>query len=179
MFGFIFGSICMLGLVGMAARSAIYRHHAYGGGCHGGFAYAGPGFGSFGRHGVGGPGGRRSGVRNPDGVARALGEVLKRRLNIDEEQELIVDHALLDARKALRVLHEEVEGTRAGIADALRGETVDDSALAAAFVKHDDAVAKARRELVSATRQVHAVLDADQRKIAADLINQSKTGWWS
>ena len=104
---------------------------------------------------------------------------LKRRLRVDEEQEPVIDHAMKDAHAALKELRSELDATRAPIAEALRGETVDDAALAAAFARHDDAVARARREVVSAIRQVHAVLDADQRGKVADFVAAGKAegGW--
>ncbi|MFZ5479663.1 MAG: periplasmic heavy metal sensor [Myxococcota bacterium] len=120
--------------------------------------------------------------RHPRGMgrerfARAAGEVFKRRLDVDEEQEPIVDHALADARAALKELADELAATRGAVADALRGESVDDAALAAAFAKHDDAVARARRAVVSAVKQVHAVLEPEQRARAADWIASKDTRW--
>lgn len=171
MFGFFFGTLCLFGLLGMAKHAAFAHHHGY--------AYAGCGRGGYGA----GPWGharRGPGRASADGFARAAGEVLKRRLDIDDEQEMIVDHALIDARKAFENLHKELEATRAGIADAFRGEAVDDGALAAAFTRHDDAIAKARREVVSSLKQVHAVLSPEQRKQAAELLaGASARGWWS
>lgn len=162
MFGFIFGTVCLFGLfaVARAGRS----HHRYGG-CH-----THHGWGS--RRWRGGPGGV-----GKEQFARAAGEVLKRRLRIDAEQEPIVDHALRDARTALEELGKELKETRTAVADALRGESVDDAALAAAFARQDDAVGRARREVVSAMKQVHAVLDEDQRKRAADLLTAASGRW--
>lgn len=115
----------------------------------------------------------RSGVGS-EGLARAAGEVLKRRLDVDEEQEPIIDHALGDLRAALKELKGELEATHAPLADALRGDKIDDGALAAIFTRHDDALSKARRQVVSAVKQVHAVLDEGQRKKAADLLASAK-----
>lgn len=183
MFGFFIGSLCLFGLFGMA-RAAMWRHHhayAWGGGPGFGPGY-GPGCGGHGfrggwRGGWGGRGRRGPASMGGEGFARAAGEVFKRRLRIDEEQDDIVDHALIDLRKAVKELVDEVKDTRAGIADAFRGETVDEAALAAAFARHDDAVARARREVVSSLKQVHAVLDADQRKQAADLLASGEGRW--
>ncbi|MDP2304663.1 MAG: periplasmic heavy metal sensor [Pseudomonadota bacterium] len=164
MLGFFFGTVCLLGLVGMAKR-AIHG----GGGCH---RHCGA------RGGWGGCGARRGRPgRRGDGFARAAGEVFKRRLRIDEEQEPIVDHALIDLRKSLKELMEELEGSRAAISGAFVAEVIDDAALASAFARHDDAIARARREVVSAMKQVHAVLDADQRKHAAEWLGSTDGGW--
>lgn len=148
MFGFVLGTVCLFGLAGMAAH-----HH-----CHGPWR-AEPCCGGRSR--------RRRGWEH-EGIARAAGEIFKRRLRIDESQEDLVDHALRDAhasiREAVRALREE----HGAVAEAFRGETVDDPALESIFARHDEAVRRARREVVSAMKQIHAVLDADQRKRAAD-----------
>lgn len=178
MFGLLFGTVCLLGLVGMA-RAAMWRRMAFAG--HG---YHGCGHGPWGHHGGfrGGPwsgGRRRRSEGGEEGFVRAAAEVVKRRLRLDEEQEPVVDHAMKDAHAAIKELRSELEATRGSIADALRGDTVDDAALAAAFARHDDAVARARREVTSAVKQVHAVLDADQRAKVADFVSAGKRegGW--
>lgn len=164
MFGFIFGTICLLALMRMMAWSAWQRHHGmgYAGGCHGGW--------------------RRGRGRGPapfesEGFARAAGEVLKRRLNIDEDQEAVVDHALIDLRGSLKELMAELKNTKEPLFNAFRGETVDDAAIASAFARQDDALGKARREVVSALKQIHAVLRPDQRSRAADWASNAKPGW--
>jgi Spy/CpxP family protein refolding chaperone len=108
---------------------------------------------------------------------RAAGEVVKRRLRIDEEQEPIVDHALRDLRGAGKELVEELADTRASLADAFRGETVDDAALSATFSRHDDAVARVRREAVSALTQVHAVLAPEQRWRVVEWLASGEARW--
>jgi len=174
-FGLFIGILCLFGLFAMF-RAAMWRRH------HGYYAWAGPGCGGYGyrgdgRRGWGGRGRRGPASMGSDGFARAAGEVFKRRLRIDDEQDDIVDHALIDLRKAVKELVDEVKDTRAGIADAFRGETVDEAALAAAFARHDDALSRARREVVSSLKQVHAVLDPEQRTQAADLIASGEGRW--
>lgn len=162
MFGFIFGSLCLLGLFGMARHVA--WHHGHGGSGHG----------CGGRHGW-----RRHRRMHGEAFGRAAAEVIKRRLRVDEDQEIVIDHAMKDARAVLEELGAELKDSRKGLADAFRGDPVDDGALAAAFSRHDDAVARARRQVASAMKQVHAVLDADQRKLAADWLEKGGGGWWS
>lgn len=181
MFGFLLGTVCLLGLVGGFAQRAMWRrHHGYGG-CHAGGSHGGGCHGG-GHYGGGRWGGRFGGRRGrPDrmgeGFARAAGEVFKRRLHIDEEQEPIVDHALVDLRKTLKELGDELKESRAAISGAFAGEAVDDAALATAFARQDDAIARSRREVISAMKQVHAVLDADQRKHAAEWLGSTDGGW--
>lgn len=181
MFGLILGTLCLFGLAGMARRAAWRHAYAYGGGfgpygggCHHGGHHGrfGGGWGPYGRR-----GGRRATPEGREAFVRAAGEVFKRRLRIDEEQEPVVDHALADLKQALESFTTDLKETRQGLADAFRGETVDDGALSALFARHDDAFARARREVVSTLKQVHAVLDADQRKQAADLLAAGKEKW--
>ncbi|MES2642245.1 MAG: periplasmic heavy metal sensor [Myxococcota bacterium] len=175
MFGFFFGTLCLLGLVGVAKRGMWHGHYAYGGGGGCGEGHHRGYGGGWGGHHRGGRHGRPG--RMGEGFARAAGEVFKRRLRIDEEQEPIVDHALVDLRKTLKELTDEVKDSRAAISAAFAAESVDDAALATAFARQDDAIARARREVVSAMKQVHAVLDADQRKAAAEWLASSEGGW--
>lgn len=164
--GFVIGAVSVLGVL-FVTRMFMWRRYAWrrghGGGCgHGG---------RRGRR------GRGRGDFTGEGFSRAVSEVFKRRLDIDEEQDGIVDHAFADARKALAELKEELAATRQPIADALRGEAVDDGALAAAFARQDDALARARRQVLSSVKQVHAVLEPDQRKQAADWIAATEGRW--
>jgi len=43
--------------------------------------------------------------------------------------------------------------------------------LAAIFARHDDALAKSRRDVVSALKQIHAVLRPEQRQQAAQWLS--------
>lgn len=132
--------------------------HRMGGGCYG-----------F-RH-------RRHNPYHSEGMGRAAGEILKRRLGIDEDQEGMVDHALGDIRASLKDLGGEFKATYAPITEAFRGETLDDAAISAAFTRQDDAIAKARREILSAFKQIHAVLRPDQRTRAADWASKNPPRW--
>ena len=113
--------------------------------------------------------GRRSRLGGAQ-VARAAAEMFKRRLGVRADQQALIDPAFIDMQATLQGLREAIAATKAPVADLLRAETVDETALAAIFAVHDEALARARRELVSAVKQVHAVLDGDQRKKAADLL---------
>lgn len=164
MFGFMLGTMSLLGLCAVA--SSHRRHHGWAGhgGCHG-------------RRGWGGPS-PEARQRRHAGMSAAAVEILKRRLRIDEDQEPYVDHAARDAHATLRTLREELDATRVDLAGAFRGEAVDDAAVDAAFARMDAALKTARRELVSAARQVHAVLEPEQRAAAADLLGRDvRDGW--
>jgi uncharacterized membrane protein len=102
-----------------------------------------------------------------------MAEVLKRRLDVDEDQALVVDHAMRDVNVACKELAASMVEARSEAADALRGESVDDGALEALFARTDEELARTRRHLISAVKQVHAVLDDEQREALADLM----VGW--
>ncbi len=101
-----------------------------------------------------------------DGAVRAAGEVVKRRLKVDEDQEGIVDLAFADLRTAVTSLADALRESRADIAQAFRGDRIDDDALDTIFARQDEELARARKDVVSALRQIHAVLDPDQREAA-------------
>ena len=167
MMGFVFGTVCLLLLVRMAAHGAWARCHM----AHGNSGGCGRGWhGGRGSHNgwevPGGQGGSGGGRVDAERMGRAAGEVMKRRLGIDGEQEGVVDHALIDLRGALKELAGELKETKQPLVDAFAGETVDDSGLAAIFARQDDAVARARREVLSSLKQIHAVLRPDQRERA-------------
>jgi Spy/CpxP family protein refolding chaperone len=107
---------------------------------------------------------RRSAWR--DGGMRAAGAIAKRRLNLDEDQEGIVDHAFTDLRSAVSSFADTMRESRADLAEAFRGDRVDDEAIEALFARQDENIARARRDAVSALRQIHAVLDPEQRETA-------------
>ena len=180
MFGFLFGTLCLFGFAGLL-KTSFHRHHhgayahGHGGGCHGG-----PRGRWGGREGRGrGPGFAfdEEGPRG-DAFARAFGEILKRRLRVDEDQEGLVDHALIDLRGALKDLATVLKDSRKNLADAFRGEKVDEAALAASFGQHDEAITRARRDVVSALKQVHAVLTKEQRAQAADWLAEGDAQGW-
>jgi Spy/CpxP family protein refolding chaperone len=160
MIEFFFGTACLLAMVGVVRGGR--RGH-----CHGGA----PSW----RHGQyrSGPSGR--GARG--GFARAAGEVLKRRLDIDPDQEDIVDHALSDLRDTARALKEVVNDSREELAAAFGGDDVDVAAIDAVWARHDEALARARREAVSAVKQIHAVLDPEQRERAVQILTNARPGW--
>ncbi len=121
-------------------------------------------------------GARHEGWRRP-GVARAVGEVFKRRLDVDPDQEGIVDHAMVDLHRALEELTTVMKGSRTELAEAFAAPEVDDGAIEAIFTHHDDSLKRARRDVVSALKQVHAVLDPEQRERAVQWLGTGSLGW--
>lgn len=174
MFGFLLGTFCLMGLFAVGSRWFYHHHHwhhRHGHGADWGSRY-GRHSGSHGRRGEwGGP--RFMG----EGFGRAAAEVIKRRLRVDEDQEDIVDHAMKDVRSAVQAYVEMLKGSRAEVGAAFRGEAVDEAALAGIFARHDEALGRARREVLSAFKQIHAVLTPEQRSVAADWVGSTETRW--
>ena len=165
MFGFVFGTMCAVALVATAGfHGRARRRYGHGRGrC-----------GSYGRYDDGDRGpGRRRRQRRRGARAAVFAEMLKRRLDVDEDQALVVDHAVRDVKDAVKELGEAMADARQEVAETLRAEVVDDAALDAVFQRGDEAVARARRHVVSAVKQVHAVLDEEQRDQVADAL----AGW--
>jgi Spy/CpxP family protein refolding chaperone len=159
MFGVVLGAValfCVLGFI-KARRfgRGWHHHHGHRGGWH---------RGGWDRDDEDDDRPRRR--RRGDGFFRATGEVVKRRLKVDEEQEGIVDLALTDLREAVSGFREVLNDSRTEIASAFRGSEVDQAALDAVFARHDEELARTRREVVSALKQIHAVLDPEQREAA-------------
>lgn len=159
MLGFIVGTFCLVGLAKLTMGPR----------CHGpnGHRMHGP------PHGWGGHPGRRGrgrGRGRRKGFDRAAAERLKRRLDVDEDQEDLVDLALKDLRQATRDFKRTLHDGRTDLAEAFADDEVDAAALAALFSTQDEEIARFRREAVSALKQLHAVLEPDQREEAVRLL---------
>ncbi len=162
MLGFLFGTVCLIGLI-----KVLRRGHGYGGrfGCgygHGCGGY-GPDYGAGERY--GGPRGR------PRWFLRALFE----RLETTPGQEKAIAQALDQLRENRRVLKEEVEQTRADIGRAVSGGLIDDRTLDETFARHDRLLAQLRVSFVEALKTVTETLDERQRKQLAQWL---EGGFW-
>lgn len=93
-----------------------------------------------------------------------------RRLNLDEHQRDVVDVSVKEANKALATLKDIVVDSRDELADAVKGETLDQARLDAVFEKWDASMKEARRDLVDALRRAHATLEPEQRRRLAEWI---------
>jgi hypothetical protein len=142
MFGFIFGTICLIVLVRVVARGR------YGGR-----------YGYWHRHGHY----RGAGPRG------ALNAVLDR-LDTAPGQEKVITSAVSEFIGQARTTGREVRDSRRAVAEVLRGEQLDEARLQEVFVRHDAALDQIRRAGVDAARKVHEALDERQRKILGDLV---------
>ncbi len=169
MVGFFFGAACLLGFAVVAAGG---RRSA----CGPRGPYAGRAAWHHHHHAWDHDQPRRRG-KPADVAAKAAGEVFKRRLGVDDEQEPIVDHALADLRASLAEATGSVKDAREALAAALKGAEVDDAAVAVAFARWDETLTRTRREALSAVKQIHAVLDDEQRAQAADWLAAGGPSW--
>ena len=150
MFGFLFGTACLLGLT---ATLAGHRHHHEGRNCGAG-RRAGFGFGR-GRF--------------------VLNRVLER-LDTTPGQEKVIREAVDTLRDDLYAARREFRGTRSDVARTIRAENLDRGAIAEVFARHDQVIDRVRESALAAFSKVHETLDDRQRKILADLIESGPFG---
>ncbi|HET8939617.1 MAG TPA: periplasmic heavy metal sensor [Polyangiales bacterium] len=152
MFGFILGTVCLFALV------ATLRHQygfAWGGG------YGGRNFGRFG----GPPWAARHGRQR--WFLRRIFEQLD---TTPGQEKVIVKH--VDSwMENVATGRRELTDVRRQVAQALRGEALDEASLQAALEKVDDLLAKSKLELTQALTEIHASLDPEQRRDLADLLS--------
>jgi hypothetical protein len=150
MFGILFGTLCLVGLVYVVRRGRHYRYHHF----HHGR-----------RHGIG-----------PRGALNALLD----RLDTGPGQEKVIHGAVDEFFERARTSGREIRGTRKELAEALRGEQLDEARLEQVFGRHDAAIADLRTAGVDAVRKVHGALDERQRKILSDLVDSGMPfGFWA
>ena len=154
MFGFIFGTLCLMGLFALKATAYRGRRH----------------WGRRSYRGTVGTGHHRSARRGRGVWASAGAEMLKRRLDLDEDQGDLADHAFADAQRSVKEFMQSLRDSRGELAAAVRQEALDDARLEVVFDRLDDELRRTRREVVSAVKQVHATLDDAQRERAAEWI---------
>lgn len=160
MIGFVIGTICLVMLV-----STVRRRHAYHAFAHGGW---GDPFGTG--H---GPRGRYPGFPPPwafGGGVRGMLRGLFHRLETTPGQEKAIVEEANRLRDAVRDGTKELRESRDDVARAIGGDVFDEAALAAAYAKHDAAMARVREAGSAALARLHEVLDAEQRKTLAETV---------
>jgi len=143
MFGFLFGTACLLGLTATFARSRHEGHHCAGG------------------H-------RSRGFRS--GRGRFVLNRLLDRLDTTPGQEKVIREAVDDLMEDVQEARGEVHATRTDVAHAIRSETLDRGAIDAVFERHDRVIERVRQNALDSFGKVHETLDERQRKILAELI---------
>lgn len=157
MFGFLVGAASLIG-IGMAAKRRRY------GGCGGDEgAAACEHRGGLGRwHSA--PWGRRN------ARAEVLASWLGARLQTSPRQQVVLRDEIDELLAKARGLRADLRGSALYIAEALHGESFDESCVSEAFVRQDAQIADVRRVLVGALARIHDVLDERQRKSLVDLL---------
>jgi hypothetical protein len=143
MFGFLFGTACLLGLTATFAKGRHFGHHCSG-------EHRGRGFRS--RHG------------------RFVLNRLLDRLDTTPGQEKVIREAVDTVVEDVHEARGEFRATSTDVAQAIRGETVDRAAIAGVFQRHDLVIARLRQNALDSFGKVHETLDERQRKVLAELI---------
>jgi Spy/CpxP family protein refolding chaperone len=147
MFGFIIGTVCLIGLIKVLRRGRGWHGHGYG-------------YGPYGdRYGHMGGGGSRWFLRG-----------LFHRLETTPGQEKAIVAAIDELRENRRVVREELEQTRGDVARVVAGGLVEDSSLEDTFARQDRLLAQLRVSFVEAMKKITEVLDERQRKQIADML---------
>ena len=172
MFGFLVGGASLAGLI-----YTLRNHHGYsyyGGGCgHHGGCGGGRCCGHGGQHHRHGPPWR--------GASRGRRRFFLRRLfeqlDTTPGQEKVIGRAVDRVAEAGKELRGELRGSLEGLADALRGDVLDEAALAALSADHDAALVRFRATATEALKEVHEALDEEQRAEVADFIESRRRRW--
>lgn len=143
MFGFIFGTLCLIAFVSVLSRRRYWRHHGYGFGC-------------------GGPFGRRRGRWGLYGIFQEL--------DTSPGQEKAIRAALGDLRRTLDELLPRFDSARGDVAAALRDEQFDAQKLEASIDGRSVELGQLTRAVSSALGKAHEALDPDQRRRLARII---------
>jgi hypothetical protein len=174
MFGFLFGTLCLIGLIKVA------RHgRGWNGGCHG------RGYGGYGGYG-GGWGHHRGGHHgwHDDGDAhgswrervRGYGggkfflRAMFQRLDTTPGQEKVITQAFEDLREKGRAAKTELKAARVEVGKAMRSASFDEVAVGTATAQVEAVIDSMRKAAIDAFAKVHEALDERQRGMFADFI---------
>jgi Spy/CpxP family protein refolding chaperone len=147
MFGFLFGTACLIGLAAVLRR---------GHGCH--------------RHAFGGWGRRH---RGPHFFVHAVMD----RLDTTPGQEKVIRGAVEEFVEEAREVKREFKHSRNDVAQALRDEVLDEGKLRDTFQRHDESIHKLREAAVRTLSKVHETLDERQRRTLSELLESGPFGW--
>ena len=158
MLGFIFGTVCLIGLLRVLRRGRGWYDHGHHACAHG-------------------PSGYRPGAGW--GPRRWLLRSLFERLETTPGQEKAIMAALDELRENRKVVRDEMQQTRGDVGRAVASGLVDDGTLEETFARHDRLLAQLRVSFVEALKKVTEALDERQRKQIADLLEGGFSGWRS
>lgn len=172
MFGFLFGTLCLIGLIKVAlhGRCGAYGY-GYGGGCGGG-GWRGRG----GWHGYDGGDSddayrwRGRGGRGGWGGERFFLRAMFERLETTPGQEKVIAQAFEELREKGRAAKNDLKAARAEVAKAMRSPAFDEVTVGTATAQVEAVVESMRKAGIDAFAKVHEALDERQRGLLADFI---------
>jgi hypothetical protein len=159
MFGFLFGTACLVGLFWVFKRG----HH--GGAC--GYGYGRRHHGRW--HGDGSWAGERS-----SWMLRWIYE----RLDTTPGQEKVIRSAVEEVMDKAREAKQTIKDSRGDVARAFRADDFNAEILGDVFSRHDGALDELRKTAVGALAKVHDVLDERQRARLAELLESMPGRRW-
>ena len=164
MFGFVVGTLCLIGLVKLhRMRRMMWAYgHGYEDGCgpsfgHGHHRSFGGGFPGFGGRHRGGP---RAGLY-----------ALFHALDATPGQEKVIRAAVDEVRTAAAETRGEWKQSRVDLAGAFRSESFDAEVMGNAFARHDEHLERLRKAVTGALAKVHDALDEKQRARLAEWLD--------
>lgn len=185
MFGFLIGTLSLIGLVKVLRAGSPRMCGSHWRGHHGGHWNHQGGWGRHGGH-WGRDGGHeddRRVVTRVDEVGRdgaAFGLIplrfLFEALDTTVGQEKVIKAAYKEVRDAMGHIEGEAEETRTQIANAIRRGTVDETEMGELYARHDEKLRTIRTAFFGALAKVTDALDEDQRKKLADMLERSDRG---
>jgi Spy/CpxP family protein refolding chaperone len=140
MFGFLIGTLSLIGLV-----KVIRRGRWGGGGWHGGGGYGG-------------------------GRNRWMLRRLFQRLDTTPGQEKVISEAFDELQEKARGIREGFMKTRSTFAKSVRGEAFDTESVREAFEGQQAAVEELKKSVLASFQKIHEALTPEQRSVAGDLL---------
>lgn len=175
MFGFLVGTLCLIGLI------KVIKHQRYGYAGDGPFGHFGGGgcgrarFGGHGHHHGGGMGFfggfGRMGARGPLRYVFA-------RLETTPGQEKVISEEVENVMNAVQSVRNDFTNVRQTIANAVRSPVFNNEALAELQVKQDVAIEKVREAIKTSLARIHEALDDKQRQELANIIEGAMGFGW-
>ena len=177
MLGFLFGTLCLVGLVAAVRGGCGHRHHGRcGRGWHGRRGCGGWHDGGWHRGRGGWRGGEGPGWGERGGPFRGAGHLPLRfvfeRLRTTPGQERVFYEAASELESRLEALRGEAARSRHDLAEALRAGALDTERLNAARERQARELREAQDAVQAALAKVHAALEPAQREQLAALIAQ-------
>lgn len=157
MFGFVFGTACLIALVATLKGARYHRRRGWGG------PYSSAGYGHFGW--------------DRSSRDRWMLRWLFRRLDTSAGQEKVFLNEWDSVRMHAEKARDEMRTAQRELADLMRGASLDESAFEAMFARQEAVMDSLRKATAASLSRVHEALDERQRRLLADLIENPWGGY--